>query len=414
LNINLKIDTRIFNDKYLPFLKSDQYIQIFFGGSSSGKSFFACQRLVLDMLEGGRNYLIVRKCKDSISKSIYNEIIKAIYFFKVEKYFNMPKTEMTITCKINDYQVLFSGLDNVEKVKSISPRKGVVTDILIEEATEIEYSDYKQLRKRLRGLSEKSKRISMLFNPILKTHWIYKELFDEYCEIKKFYQDEYKLIVHSTYKDNKFLGKEEIFDLENEKDPYYRDVYTYGNWGIIGNLILKNWRVEDLSELIPRFDNLADGLDWGLRDPAAYIKTHYEKKRKRMYCWGEIFEPELLNYDFQYLIKKQGYTNELIVADSAEPKDIKEFRETYGFNIIAADKGKGSIDSGLRWLRETEIIIDIKCYNLKRELSTYRWMEDKHGNVLSKPVDKDNHLIDCIRYVGYTLYKEEKAWGWKV
>ena len=148
--------------------------QIYFGGSSSGKSFAIAQRAVVDVLNG-RNYLVVRKTGASITKTVFNEIREKIYQLKLHKFFKINISAFTITCTLNDAQFMFSGLDDVEKVKSIKPRKGVITDIWVEEATEISENDYRQLTKRLRGLSNFPKRIIMSFNPILKTHWIYKE-----------------------------------------------------------------------------------------------------------------------------------------------------------------------------------------------------------------------------------------------
>ena len=173
MRIDVRVSKRCFNPVYLPYLEDETYTQIFYGGSSSGKSYFLAQRVVWDMLKGGHNYLIVRKVARTVRKSVYNEITKAISFFKASKLFVENKSEMVITGP-NGYQVMFAGLDDVEKVKSITPAKGVITDIWVEEATEADYGDIKQLRKRLRGRSSVEKRIILSFNPVYQTHWIYK------------------------------------------------------------------------------------------------------------------------------------------------------------------------------------------------------------------------------------------------
>ena len=165
----------------------------------------------------------------TIRLSTFNELTKAIISMNVQKYFNINMSNLTITCKRNNKQIMFYGCDQIEKVKSITPKDGVLTDIFIEEATEINYNSYKQLRKRLRGRSDVLKRITLAFNPILKSHWLYKEMFARvWRDDINIYEDENMLIVKTTYKDNMFLEPDDIAELENETDPFYYNVYSLG------------------------------------------------------------------------------------------------------------------------------------------------------------------------------------------
>lgn len=225
--INIEVSPEAYNKVYGPYFKDQRRAQIFFGGSSSGKSYFLASRVVLDVLNG-RNYLVCRSVASTIRVSCWNEIAKAIANSGLQKYFEIQKSAMAITCLLNGAQILFAGLDDVEKVKSITPAKGVITDIWVEEATEIARNDYKQLEKRLRGKSDHNKRITLSFNPILRSHWIFKEFFDGWDDEKRKYEDDNLLILKTTYKDNRFLTAEDVYRLENEKDEYYRDVYTFG------------------------------------------------------------------------------------------------------------------------------------------------------------------------------------------
>ena len=192
------------NPAYIPYLNKPQFLQIFYGGSSSGKSFFITDKIVLDVLDGC-NYLCCRNVGNTIRRSVFNEITKSISSMGVKQYFSVNKSEMVITCKLNNKQILFSGLDDPEKVKSITPIDGVLERIFIEEATEIREKAYLQLKKRLRGRSNKSKHIYMAFNPILKSHWIYESFFGGWQDDKNVYEDDKTLIVKTTYKDNIFL-----------------------------------------------------------------------------------------------------------------------------------------------------------------------------------------------------------------
>lgn len=395
--IKLNVSTKIFNEVYIPYLFDDTPTQIFYGGSSSGKSVFLAQRTVLDLMKGGRNYLIVRNVAKTIRGSVYNEIIKAISNMGLNNFFTIQKSDFTITC-FNGYQILFCGLDDPEKLKSITPAKGVITDIWIEEATEIDYSAYKQLTKRLRGRSKVGKRLIMSFNPILQDHWIYKEFFlNVWDDSKRKYKDDKLLILKTTYKDNRFLTEQDIRSLEDEKDKYFYEVYTLGNWGVLGTVIFKNWRVEDLSWLKDIADNHRNGLDFGFaEDPSALVHTHYDRKKKTIYVLDELYMAGLTNDLLAEEVKKI-IGNQLVVCDSAEPKSIKELRQ-HGVNAIGAKKGKDSVNHGIQWLQQQTIVVDVKCQNMKNELMKYRWKEDKNGNVLPVPVDKDNHLIDALRY----------------
>jgi len=413
MKININIDPRIFNDVYYKYaMNNDKRYQIYYGGSSSGKSFAVLgQRTILDVLGGKRNYLIVRNTQRSIRKSSFNEVTKAIKAFKVQDYFHVNKTDLTITCTLNDCQILFLGLDDPENIKSITPIKGVITDIILEEATQVTYTAYKQLDKRLRGISPVPKRMTFIFNPVLKDHWLYAEFFQSWNDGDKYreWRDRSLSILKTTYKDNKYLSEEDIRALEEETDKYYYEVYTLGNWGILGALIFKNWKTADLTDLIPTFDNIYNGVDWGYStDPFAFIRCHYDKMRRRLYIFDELYLYEASNELSGYQVK-QKVGREIVTCDSAEPKSIADFK-TLGVNAIPAKKGKGSIEHGIKFLKSLEIIIHEDCMNTKLEFSKYKWKEDKNGNVLPVPVDKDNHLIDALRYALEGVNKDK--WGW--
>jgi phage terminase large subunit len=394
--VKLNVIKSVFNDAYLPYLVDDTRTQIFYGGSSSGKSYFLAQRAILDVAQGGRNYLIDRNVANTIRKSVFNEITKAITFFKLGRYFNINKSDMIITCA-NGYQILFAGLDDTEKIKSITPAKGVITDIWVEEATETEYAKIKQLNKRLRGRSRAKKRLMLSFNPILQSHWIYKEYFSNWDDSKKEYRDKQLAILKTTYKDNRFLTPEDIYDLEHETDKYYYEVYTLGNWGVIGAVIFKNWRVEDLTEIKKIASNHKNGLDFGYaRDPAAMLHTHYDRVRKTIYILDELYGTGMTNDILAEEIKKI-IENQYVTCDSEDPKSIAELRQ-YGVKALAAKKGPGSVNHGIQWLQQQTIIIDVKCQNFRNEIQQYKWKEDKDGNVLTVPVSKNDHLLDALRY----------------
>ncbi len=387
------------NDAYLPYLECTSRTQIYYGGSASGKSVFLAQRAILDLTEGKRNYLVCRQVSRTIRGSVAMELQKAIIASDLTPYFSINKTDGTITCK-NGKQIIFAGLDDVEKLKSITPQNGSITDLWIEEATETSKDSIKQLIKRQRGGDDKTKkRITMSFNPVLKSHWIYQEYFSGIGWADE--QHEYKApdltILKTTYKDNRYLTADDVKDLESETDAYYHNVYTLGNWGILGDVIFTNWRVEDLSATSDQFTNRRNGLDFGFSsDPAAALSTHYDSTRKTIYIFKELYERGLTN-DILAERMVEMIRDDRIVCDSSEPKSIQELTN-HNVSAYGAKKGKDSVNFGIDWLKQQTIVVDVSCINTQNELSQYHWKKDAGGNSLKIPVDKNNHLIDALRY----------------
>jgi len=405
--LKISISRKFYNKRYLPYLKDNTELQIYYGGSSGGKSVFIAQRCVTDLLEGGRNYLVVRNTANTLRASVFNEIKVAISNFKATKLFKINKTEMTMTC-VNGYQIYFRGLDDAEKLKSIRPEKGVITDVWVEESTETKRDDIKQLDKRLRGISPGiKKRITLSFNPIMRNHWIFKEFFGGWIEGKTEYHDDKLLILKTTHKDNRFLEQADRDKLEDEKDEYYYQVYTLGNWGILGDLIFTNWKIEDLSKIKNTFGTYYNGLDFGYsNDPTAAGRQAI--KGKKLYILQELIYEKGLTNDSIARKLKPVIGKEYIRCDSSEPKSIAELRG-HGIEALAAKKGPGSVNFGIQYLKQFEIIIDRSCQNAINEFQLYQWKKDKDGEVINVPVDKFNHFIDQLRYsLSDRIFEREK------
>lgn len=391
MNVDVKV-----NPAYLKYMNLSQFIQIFFGGSSSGKSYFLAQKVVIDNLNGV-NWLLTRNVAKTIRNSLFNEVSKAISTMQLSMFYKINKSDMVVTCTINSKQILFAGLDDPEKIKSVTPVNGVLERILMEEATECSYHAYKQLTKRLRGRSEHKKCIVFAFNPILKSHWIYKEFFGNWDDSKNYYSDNRISILKTTYKDNIFLTKADREILENESDPYYYQVYTLGNWGVLGHVIYKNWKTADLSNFIKTYDNVRNGLDFGYSsDPNALIRIHLDKAQKKIYVFDEHYQAGMSDSQLVDVVKEK-IGNQIVTCDGAEPKTIDLLNDN-GINAYAAVKGPDSINRGIRFLQGFEIIVDVNCQNFKNEIELYHWREDKYGNAMGQAVDKDNHLLDALRY----------------
>lgn len=403
---NIELDLTMVNEVYRPYLTEEARTQVYFGGSSSGKSVFMAQRTVADVLMGKRNYLILRQVGRTLRGSVYTEIGKVIIQWGLQGFFNVNKSDMLITC-MNGRQIIFGGLDDVEKLKSLTPAKGVITDIWVEESTECDRDTIKQLYKRQRGGDpDVPKRMMLSFNPIIQSHWIYEEYFkpNGWMDDQSEYRSKDLTILKTTYKNNRFLTPEDVYDLENETDPYYFNVYSLGNWGVLGNVIFTNWIVADLNDANSEYylpeaqrTNRRHGLDFGFSsDPAAAPFTHYDRDRKRIYIYDEFYERGMTN-DVLAVALKKIIDKDYIKCDSSEPKSIAELNQ-YELNADGAKKGKDSVIFGIQWLQQQTIIVHKDCVNTRNEFSQYKWKEDSSGNAIRQPLDRNNHIIDGLRY----------------
>lgn len=392
--MKVTVDKRIFNAAYRPYITDEHRYQIYFGGAGSGKSVFLATRCVLDCLQG-RNILVARHVARTLRNSCMNEISKAIHRLGVEKWFHIKSTDGQITCRMNGAQILFAGLDDAEKLKSITPQKGVLTDIWLEEATECDYHGFKQLDKRLRGMSQHKKRFTLSFNPVDRDHWLFKEFFHIFPDGGTSARSEQVSILKTTYKDNRFLTPEDVQALENEKDPYYLRVYTHGDWGVREGAIFTNWRMENLTG--EEAGESRFGLDFGFaHDPSALVHVRYDKSKNTVYILDEMEETHLGNQALAERIKWMA-GDAPVMCDSAEPKSIQELR-SLGISAHAVRKGKDSVLHGIRWLQGRDIVVSTRCREMRRELSGYMWQKDKDGHCLPIPRGGSDHLLDALRY----------------
>jgi phage terminase large subunit len=374
-------------------------MQILFGGSSSGKSKFVAQRAVRDILAGKRNYLCVRKVKNDLRVSVFREIKRVINDWKFRNAFKIDMSTMLITCLLNGRQIMFAGLDDPEKLKSIVPDTGSLTDIWEEEATQLTQDDHNLLKKRLRGLTDPGikKRITQTFNPINKQHWIFKEFFSKrWDDSKKEYKGTKVYIKHFTYKDNRFLEKDDIEELEDESDQYLYDVYTLGKWGVLGKLIFKNWTIEDLTEIRDTFDYYYHGLDFGFTAPTAYICAAYSPGKKTIYVLDEAGRDEMEDSDIIDMLKPI-LGDERITCDTNDGKAVRALQNN-GIDAVKAKKGRDSLKFGIKWLKDKKIKIHHTCIKTIGEVEIYQNAKTRAGEILDEPVKKNDHWISALRY----------------
>ena len=244
MNVNIKISKKVFNDVYLPFLENADRYLVFYGGGSSGKSYFIAQRWIYMLIHPSRcNLLVTRQTGDTNRRSTFPLLKQVISHWNLHEHFKVNESDMRIKCLLTGNEVAFAGLDDVEKIKSITFENGELTHIWCEEATEMQEADINQLKVRLRGGKSK-KQIVLSFNPINIQHWIKKHFIDSGLAT----------VCFSTYKDNKFLTDDDRKALEDLKhiDEYTYEVYCLGKWGILGKTVFDARAIQKRLEEIPK------------------------------------------------------------------------------------------------------------------------------------------------------------------
>lgn len=245
------------NDAFFPLLGDHHRYLVLMGGGGSGKSIFAGQKVLERVTsEPGHRWLVVRKVGRTIRQSCFNQLVNQIAEYYPGMRVKINRTDMVISLP-NGSEILFSGLDDVEKLKSIYN----ITGEWIEEASELTESDFNQLDIRLRGETKYYKQIILSFNPISIVHWLKKRFFDK--------PDERVRTHRSTYKDNRFLDEENIRVLESFKDidEYYYQVYCLGMWGVTGKSVFDGQAVTDrlMEDIQPKKIGVFAYDDNGLR-----------------------------------------------------------------------------------------------------------------------------------------------------
>lgn len=388
---------------------------IFPGGRGSLKSsFIAIVIVLIIMIFPKANAVCFRKIANTIQTSIFPQIVWAIYTLGVEKYFKISKNYSTpIEYIPTGQKIFFMGLDDPDKVKSIKVTVGYIAVNWFEEVDQ--FSGERELRK----VTQSTKRGGDIFwdfrsfnPPISKNNWA-----NEMVENYELYPKKNTLVFRTTYLQApaEWLGPEFIEEAEElkEKDPR---AYEHEYLGVpvgTGGDVFPNASDYDMSQLVTivdrqipmwqTFDAIYNGIDWGFaKDPFRFVRMHFDKKHLDLYIFDEYSTIKTRNatvFKILYDEEKKVKREELVTADSAEPKSVADFK-AYGAFIREANKGPDSVRYGIKWLQGlNHIYIDKRrCPETYKEFVNYEYEQDKDGNFISDYPDENNHSIDAVRY----------------
>lgn len=403
--LNIKMN-KVFNNIFLNFPLNDgtthnlltdysTRTMVFYGGGGSGKSKFAVQRTILKCLKfNNRKVLVVRNVLNTVRDSVFAEFKACITEWKLDRFVKITESYLTIEFK-NGSSIIFKGMDDEEKIKSIQG----ITDIFVEEATEINQDKYDQLQIRLRNKRAGKNQIILCYNPIGKDNWVYP-----YFHEKGYPLEKNCIVAHTNYKHNRFLPQENIDMLENlkETNPFKYRVYALGEFASLGKGIYENFKEEDFDEYALRKLGIQCyfGVDFGYtNDPSTLVKVYADTINRKLYVADELYKKGMLNKEIVTWIQMRRYDHEVITADSSEPKSIEEIKRSGVRKMKGARKGKDSVIHGIQFIQNYEIIVHPRCVNFLIELYNYTWKKDKGTNeYINEPEDKYNHLMDALRY----------------
>lgn len=397
VNLNFPKPAKVFNKQiYDNLFDYDHFIEVWYGGASSGKSHGVVQKVVLKACKKWpypRKVLWLRKVDRTIKDSIFADVLDCLSRWQLLPLCKVNQTNYTITLP-NGSQFLFKGMQDPERIKSI---KGL-SDVVMEEASEFTLDDYTQLTLRLREPKHKNRQLFCMFNPVSKVNWTYKQWFAPGVKV-----DPKRVSIHqSTYKDNHFLDEENIATIESLKitNPAYYKIYTLGEFATLDKLVFPTFEKRRLrADSLNKFPSLF-GLDFGYtNDPSVFIHVKADVKSKVLYVLEEYVKKGMLNDEIAQAIKSLGYAKEKITADAAEKKSIAEIKRNGIYRIRPAEKGPNSVVQGVNFLKEFKIVVDDRCVKTIEELENYTYKKDKATNeYTNEPVDSYNHCIDAIRY----------------
>lgn len=246
------------NKSHSDFWNDQSRFLISYGGAGSGKSFTTGQKLLVRIMsEPNHRGLICRKVARTLRVSVFQLFKDLIASIDMIDDFKINKSDMTITYVPNGSQLLFFGLDDIEKLKSIQG----ITFIWIEEASECEQNDIAELNRRLRGITSFYKQIILTFNPISHLHWIKEHFFDNPASQAAIYK--------TTYKDNAFIDEEYKAEIEQIKefDIQQYNIYALGEWGVLNqNIVYHNYDNQKhvTDKQVEDFGTLHIGIDFNV------------------------------------------------------------------------------------------------------------------------------------------------------
>lgn len=403
--MDIKLDKKIFNDAFYPYLfdYSNRW-EVYRGSAGSGKSHFISQKLIIKaMNDPGRRILICRRYGSTITHTVWELFKQQLQFFKILDYCNVNKTDRTIRLP-NGSQLIFMGLDDECKLLSLTD----IADVFIEEVFEASYDIIQQLNLRLRG-SKENQQLFLAFNPISKNHWLF-----EFCE--GITQPKSMLYHVSTYKDNlRFLPSAYVEALEDMErtNPNKARVFVRGEWGVdteglvFTNVLVKGFNIDE--KLKDKDLTVRVGCDLGYIDASTIVVSLWDKENNKIYVIDEYYETRATLDEVVAAMKNMGVGKLPVYVDSAEPRSIDYFNQL-GINAKPSKKSNGANELYIQFLQNHQIIIHESCTHTAEDFMNFSYQKDRQSGkfIDNKYTHEWSHTIDALKYSYSDVYRNRK------
>lgn len=384
-------------------IKTHKFTHYFFtGGRYSTKSSFISLAIILLLIRDEEsNAVIFRQVGDTLRGSVFEQMLWAINVLGLTYKFKWTVSPMQIIYTPTGQKIVFKGLDDAGKTKSMKLRKGIFKIVWFEEFDE--FKNMREVRKAIQSAQRGDKNadfwIFYSFNPPAAIgHWANKE-------VKIPRKD--KVVTHSSYLDvpAAWMPKQVLIEAEELKqadEAAYRNEYL-GEVTGVGGLVFPKWQVYTDEDEPKKYDDVIYGMDFGFNHPTALVKCSFKEKNvylrevlyARHYTTGEIIDlMNALNVDKKLTI----------IADSAEPDRITEIWNA-DYQIQGAVKS--DVVASINILKKYKIFVHKDSINLQDELNSYHWKADVSGEPLDK-IEPNKQHDDAIAAVRYAVQYYDK------
>lgn len=398
--INLNISKKAFIPKFYPLLLDYSHRWEFWCGSAgSGKSYTIAQKLIIRCCRERLRVLVCRRYGTTIRQSVFRQIRDVLSKWQLTQYVKIRETDFTIIFP-NGSEIIFTGLDDEEKLLSLTD----ISTCWIEEVFQVEKNKIEQLNTRMRGAAD-NQQLILSWNPISKNHWLYDFTVEN--------PPNNSLFIHSTYRDNPFLGPEYIAALDEmeTRNPARYRVYGLGEWGVdTEGLVFSNWRTEEFDAMALASSGLEHraGCDLGWIDKTAVIDTLYDRENRTIYVFNEFYKSGCQLSEIATAIGDMNLKKTKLYVDAAEPRSIQYFKQE-GINAVPCSKGRDSVRAGIAFLQDHLIIVHPSCQNFITELENFSYIKSKMtGEYTEETTHEWSHAIDACRYAYSDIYTNTK------
>lgn len=403
-----------FFESYLEIQKQSHTHWWFKGGRGSTKSSFISVVIIKGVMQDPQaNAVVIRKVAETLRESVFEQYQWAIDKLGVEHLWRVRLNPISLEYKPTGQRIVFKGADKPRRLKSTKFKHGYAKYTHYEEVDEFKGNE--ELRSINQSLMRGGSNQMAIYTynpPKSSTNWVNKYVIEQDTRSDTYVNSSTYLTVPPDWLGEAFITEAEETKKINPK--VYQHEYLGEVVGTGAEVFTNITSREITNDEVNTFDKFYRGLDFGFAaDPLAYVEWYYDSARKRLYAVNEVYGTGLSNDRATTDISNTNPMNDLIIADSAEPRTIAEFRAK-GLKVRPARKGPGSVEHGIKWLQDVnEVIIDPRrTPNIHREFTGYELDTDANGNLRGQYPDKNNHSIDATRYAIEQLLKPRTKMGW--